>query len=325
MLSDQQAAKKAKDALSGISKVYSDKEAIFESIEAADLIVAAMVGFAGLEPVLAAIKVNKIIALANKETLVAGGSVVKKVLSESSAKLIPLDSEHSAVYNCLEARADSVNKIYLTASGGPFLNKPELDFDTITPEQAVKHPRWNMGAKISIDSATMMNKGLEVIEAAVLFDVEPEKIKVLVHPEHVIHAIVEYDDANSLAVMYQPDMRVPIANALMSVSEPSNFVSGANFLDFSKPSSLSFYPPDFKRFPALSLCYEAIKTSQTAVLNAANEIAVSRFMSCDITFKQIPILVEKVLSIDSAKEPQEINDLIQLDSWARAKASSITI
>ena len=182
-----------------------------------------------------------------------------------------------------------------------------------------------MGAKISIDSATMMNKGLEVIEAAVLFDLEPEKIKVLVHPEHVIHAIVEYQDANSLAVMYQPDMRVPIANILMSVSDASCFVSGANFLDFSKPSSLNFYPPNFKRFRSLALCYEAIKNSQTTVLNAANEIAVSRFISCDITFKQIPLLVEKVLSIDSAQEPANINDLIELDSWARTKASSMRI
>ncbi len=324
ILSDEQAAKKAESALRGISKVYCGKDAIIESVEIADLVVASMVGFEGLEPVLAAIKANKIIALANKETLVAGGAIVKKALSNSSAKIIPLDSEHAAVYNCLQARQDSVSSIYLTASGGPFFNK-EIDFNTITPEQALKHPKWNMGAKISIDSATMMNKGLEVIEAAVLFDVEPEKIKVVVHPEHIIHAIVEYGDANSLAVMYEPDMRVAIANALMGVSEQDCFKSSASFLDFSKPSTLNFYPPNFERYPALGLCYEAIKTSQTAVLNAANEIAVSRFISCDITFMQIPLLVEKVLSMNNAKEPQEINELIQLDSWAREQALGLEL
>ena len=286
-----------------------------------------MVGFEGIEPVLAALELGKTVALANKETLVAGGSLVKKAISKSNAKIIPVDSEHTSVFCCFKNNAKDVRKIYLTASGGPFFLDPSIDLSQVTPEQALKHPKWNMGAKISIDSATMMNKGLEVIEAAMLFDLDASKIDVIVHPEHLIHAIVEYEDANSLAVMYEPDMRVCIATALKEIANQSTLKTGASFLDFKKYNKLHFYPPDMERFPALRLCYQALEcgAGAPAVVNAANEVAVSLFLEKMIKFDQIPALIEKTLLEYKGQEPEDIDNLILLDAWARETASKIYI
>lgn len=325
-LADSDAAMQARRELGSKFEVINSKNELISSLTGVDAVLGAMVGFEGLEPVLAALELGKTVALANKETLVAGGALVRKAMTKGNAKIIPVDSEHTSVFCCLKNNALAVRKIYLTASGGPFFNDQAINLDTVTPEQALKHPKWSMGAKISIDSATMMNKGLEVIEAAVLFNLSAEQIGVVVHPEHIIHAIVEYEDANSLAVMYEPDMRVCIATAFKEIAGTSCLKTGAAYLDFTKANSLNFFPPDFKRFPALSICYQALKAGAgaTAVVNAANEVAVSLFLKKLIKFTDIAYLVEKTLTGYSGQEPESIDNLIELDTWARQTASNIT-
>ena len=299
----------------------------------ASVVLCAIVGFAGLRPVLSAIRAGKNIALANKETIVAGGEIILAALSDSESKLVPVDSEHNALFQCLHGSKDvsGVRRAMITASGGPFLNCTSDELKIKGPEDAVKHPRWNMGAKISVDSATLMNKGLEVIEASVLFALEPAQIKVLVHPQSIIHALVEFEDGAALASMYEPDMKVPIAHALSYLRSESDIKgkmlsrlhSGASYLDLAGKGALQFFEPDSARFPALSLCYKALEQCDAApaVLNAANEIAVARFLSKQLGFCDISEVVEKTLNAYGGERTKNMDELENLDSWARETAS----
>jgi len=293
-----------------------------------DIVMGAIVGFEGLFPILAAVKAGKNVALANKECLVAAGSLLKSEAARSGAKLIPVDSEHSSIYQCLNRRGlnENVRRVILTASGGPFLHTSGEELARVDASAAVKHPRWAMGAKISVDSATLMNKGLEVIEAAVLFDLPPEKIEVLIHPESVVHGLVEYWEGTMLAALFTTDMRVPIAYALKTLSGlEAKIDSRVSFLDLAKERTLSFYSPDGLRFPALGICYRALREggNAPAVLNAANEIAVESFLRNEIKFLEIPSVVEESLKQVEFNEPKEINDVVWADTEARKTASKI--
>ena len=293
-------------------------------------VVAAMVGFAAFEPVYEAIKAGKHIAQANKEVLVAAGHLLKTALNKSSSLLVPVDSEHNAIFQCLLARGSSaLKRVILTASGGPFLNYTIDQLRAVTAEDAIKHPRWNMGKKNSIDSASLMNKGLEVIEASVLFDLNPEQIEVIVHPQSIVHGMVEYEEGSMFALLYEPDMRVPISFALSYLYSEGRDVgaiqSGVSPIDFSKTQSLEFLPPDLERFPGLALCYEALRIGAAAptVLNAANEVAVEAFSSGNIGFCDMSSLVAQVMSSYQIQPVETIEDIISADAWARDSASEI--
>jgi 1-deoxy-D-xylulose-5-phosphate reductoisomerase len=282
-----------------------------------ETVVAAMVGFAGLEPTLAAIRAGKKIALANKETLVVAGALVNELLAQHRVPLIPVDSEHAAIFQCLVGEpAGAVETLVLTASGGPFRTRPLHTFDTITRAEALRHPNWSMGAKITIDSATMLNKGLEVIEAHWLFGVPPARIQVLVHPQSIIHSMVTFADGSTKAQLGLPDMKVPIQYAL---SYPERWSAPHARLDWYTLDGLDFAPPDFDRFPCLRLAYEALETGGTApaVLNAANEAAVARFLDENIKFTDIPRLLETALGHLSSTATPSLDDLVHADAAAR--------
>lgn len=289
------------------------------SLESVNMVVAAMVGSAGLMPTLAAISSGKNIALANKESLVMAGEIVMKMASENKVKIIPVDSEHSAIFQCLAAgshKAYDVKKIYLTASGGPFLNMPRKDFSFIRPDDALKHPNWQMGKKISIDSATLMNKGLEIIEASALFNMPLEKIEVLIHPQSIIHSMVGYKDGSIMAQLGIPDMKGAIAYAL---SYPERLDIKQPFPDFFNIRGLTFMKPDMEKFPCLLLAIEACKIGKTmpAVLNAANETAVHAFLDGNIAFADIPIIIENVMKMHTIVSDPSLSDIIEADLWAR--------
>jgi len=290
---------------------------IAASYPSAELVLLAIVGAAGLKPALAAIKSGKKIALANKETLVMAGELVMKLANEKGVEIFPVDSEHSAVFQSMAGqRQEDLAKIILTASGGPFRAKPINEFLSIKPEDALKHPNWSMGSKITIDSATLMNKGLEVIEACRLFGLPPEKIEVVVHPQSIIHSMAVYRDGSVISQMGVPDMKAAIAYAF---SYPERMDIGLPAPDFSSIGSLTFEKPDIKRFPCLALAYEALYTGGTmpAVLNAANEVAVSFFLEGRIGFTGIPGLVEKTMNLHSPVKFPQLDDIFQADSWAR--------
>jgi 1-deoxy-D-xylulose-5-phosphate reductoisomerase len=293
------------------------------SWDGVDMTVGAMVGAAGLEPVIAAIAAGKDIALANKETLVMAGELVKAAAFQKGVRLLPIDSEHSAIFQCLHGhRAQDLDKIVLTASGGPFLDTPAEAFATLTPDQALKHPNWNMGAKITIDSATLMNKGLEVIEAKWLFNLEPAQIDVLVHPQSIVHSMVAYCDGSMLAQLGVPDMQEAIAYAL---AYPERIPLKQPLPDLTGIGGLTFRHPDTQRFPCLQLAYEAMARGGTmpAVMNAANEVAVNAFLANHLPFVRIPTLIEATMN---AHEPAKIVDLdsvLAVDAWARRKAQSL--
>ncbi|MEI8102087.1 MAG: 1-deoxy-D-xylulose-5-phosphate reductoisomerase [Chlorobium sp.] len=293
------------------------------AMDGSDMVVSAIVGAAGLVPTVRAIKAGKHIALANKETLVVAGQLVSDLVKKHKVHLLPVDSEHSAVFQSLAGhRPEDVERIILTASGGPFRNTPAEELRLVKREQALKHPQWSMGAKITIDSATMMNKGLEVIEAHWLFNVPAEKIGVVVHPQSIIHSMVEYVDGCVMAQLGVPDMRAPIAFAL---AWPERCTSGIPKLDLPKIATLTFEEPDLVRFPALRLAYEALKAGRTspAVLNAANEVAVAAFLDRRIGFTDIATTVEKTLQAHDAYPPVELDDYLQADQWARAIATKL--
>ena len=282
-----------------------------------DTVVAAVVGFAGLAPVLAAIRAGKTIALANKETLVVAGALVNEQVHRHGATLIPIDSEHSAIFQCLVGEApERVESLILTASGGPFRTRPPDTFDAITPAEALDHPNWSMGAKITIDSATMMNKGLEVIEARWLFDVAADRIDVLVHPQSIIHSMVTFVDGSTKAQLGVPDMKVPIQYAL---SYPERWPAPHERLDWSTLHCLDFEVPDLETFPCLRLAYEALAVGGTApaVLNAANEEAVRLFLEGDIRFTDIPRIIEGALGRHAASEVHAYDVLLRADAAAR--------
>ncbi len=294
------------------------------SMAVADLVVSSMVGAAGLIPTVTAIEAGKDVALANKETLVAAGPLVMKLVEKHRVNLLPIDSEHSAIFQCLQGYRDSmVKKIILTASGGPFREKPTQELSSITPEEAVAHPNWSMGAKISVDSSTLMNKGLEVIEARWLFSVPPERIEVVVHPQSIIHSMVEYIDGSIIAQMGIPDMRVPISYALywpdrMELDLPS--------LDLVSMGPLTFEAPQMEKFPCLGLAFKALEMGGTAttVLNAANEVAVEAFLQGKIPYLKISEIISEVLNELGGQEMESLDDVLRADALARLKAQEKT-
>lgn len=288
-------------------------------------VVAAIVGIAGLRSSLAAAQSGKKILLANKESLVTAGALFMSAVHESGAELLPIDSEHNAIFQALPRQRGAsladcgVRRILLTASGGPFRTLPAAQLARVTPEQAVAHPNWVMGRKISVDSATMMNKGLEVIEAHWLFAAPPEMIEVVIHPQSVIHSLVEYRDGSVIAQLGNPDMRTPIAHAL---GHPERITSGADFLDLARTGNLGFEAPDFARFPCLGIAYDALRAGGAAVvaLNAANEIAVAEFLDRRIGFADIPALIERIVASTPAQPITVIGDVERIDGKARADA-----
>ena len=285
-----------------------------------DIVVGAMVGFSGLRPTLAALEAGKIVALANKETLVAAGSIVTRTMREHSAVILPVDSEHSAIFQCLlAAQGNEVERIHLTASGGPFREWDRSRIAAATAAQALKHPNWNMGAKVTIDSATMMNKGFEVIEARWLFDMAPERINVVVHPESLIHSMVEFADGAVIAQLGCPDMRQPIAFAL---SFPARITTGGRKMDFATIGKMTFEAPDLRRFPCLELAYEALRRGGNApcALNAANEIAVAAYLKDMISFYDIARINEKCLAgLNFVAEPA-LDDIFETNREIASKA-----
>lgn len=311
-----------KDALSATSiEVAAGPESVVEAAKReADFVMASIVGSAGLAPTLAAVKRGATIGLANKESLVCAGELMMQAVIDHGATLLPVDSEHNAIFQVLDFdRPENIEKIILTASGGPFRQFSLADMANVTPEQAVAHPNWDMGAKISIDSASMMNKGLELIEAFHLFPVSEDQIDILVHPQSVIHSMVSYVDGSVLAQLGSPDMRTPIA---YSLAWPDRMTSPSPKLDLAKIAQLNFEAPDEIRFPALKLAREALKfgKSAPAVLNGANEESVQAFLERKIKFLDIPAVVEEVISNFPHQALKSIDDVIQLDALTREKA-----
>jgi 1-deoxy-D-xylulose-5-phosphate reductoisomerase len=283
-----------------------------------DAVMAGIVGAAGLPSTLAAARAGKRVLLANKEALVMAGPLVMRVARESGAQLLPVDSEHNAVFQCL-SDVKAVRRIVLTASGGPFRSLPLDRLDAVTPEQACAHPNWVMGRKISVDSATMMNKGLEVIEARWLFDVGAERIEVLIHPQSIVHSLVEYVDGSVIAQLSNPDMRVPIAHAL---AYPQRIASGARPLDLAAINDLSFERPDHQRFRCLPLAYAALRAGGTApaALNAANEVAVQAFLAGRLPFTAIARVIEATLESMAVTAADTLPEILEADAVARRKA-----
>ncbi|MDO8947299.1 MAG: 1-deoxy-D-xylulose-5-phosphate reductoisomerase [Desulfocapsaceae bacterium] len=293
------------------------------SLDSAAMTVSAIVGAAGLLPTLAAIEAGKDIGLANKETLVMAGKLVMSAARRKGIQLLPVDSEHSAIFQALEAgRKEDVAKIILTASGGPFLGKKAEDLQEVTPDQALAHPNWSMGRKISIDSATLMNKGLEVIEARWLFDVSVDSIEVVVHPQSIVHSLVEFQDGSVVAQLGIPDMRIPIAYAL---SYPKRLPLALKPLQLSQCGNLQFFEPDYDRFPALSLAFHALRQGgvMPAVLNAANEVAVEAFLGGRLTFPGIVETVSIVLEKVQSGSEDSLEDILAADASARFEAERL--
>lgn len=293
------------------------------SLDAADTVVSAMVGAAGLMPTVQAVKAGKEIALANKETLVTAGDIVMALADEHQVPIIPVDSEHSAIFQCLVGqRKKDLKKIILTASGGPFIDRPEQTFHRIAPADALNHPNWEMGKKISIDSATLMNKGLEVIEAKHLFHVPEDKIDVLIHPQSIVHSMVEYRDGSVMAQLGIPDMKQAIAYAL---SFPERLPIGQPAPDFAATGSLDFRTPDLSKFPCLALAYDACREGGTlpAVLNAANEIAVQAFLDERLLFSKLPDVIKKTMDRHHIDTKPDLNVIMEADNWARIEAEHI--
>jgi len=308
-------------------RVLSGPAALAEvaTLDEVDSVMAAIVGAAGLLPTLAAAKAGKTVLLANKEALVMSGDLFMQAIAESGAQLLPIDSEHNAIFQCMPAGyqtgkpATTARRILLTASGGPFRCLPLDQLPLVTPAQAVAHPNWDMGKKISVDSATMMNKGLEMIEACLLFKMKPEQIQVVIHPQSVIHSMVDYIDGTVLAQMGNPDMRIPIAHALAS---PERFESGAEPLNIFNVRQMDFEEPDLERFPCLRLAYRAIGAGgiMPTVLNAANEIAVEAFLNGTIRFTDIPVIIERCMDATEATSASHLELILLADQHARVLA-----
>jgi 1-deoxy-D-xylulose-5-phosphate reductoisomerase len=289
----------------------------------ADLVIAAIVGCAGLQSVMAAVEAGRTVALANKEALVTAGELMTGAAERSGATLLPVDSEHNAIFQCLAgSRKEDVARIILTASGGPFRTASAETIGAATPAQAVAHPNWSMGAKISVDSATLMNKGLELIEARYLFGLPSERIDILIHPQSVIHSMVEFVDGSVLGQLGSPDMRIPIAYAL---AWPERMETPAQRLDLAAIARLDFEAPDVDRFPALRLAREALESGGAAptVLNAANEVAVARFLSGEIGFNDISRLVEQALADAEFASPQSIGEVLEIDRATRLRVQAL--
>ncbi len=313
-----------KDALSDLPiKVYAGAEALCEVVQDTnvDIVLASMVGFAGLKPTISAIKAKKTIALANKETLVVAGELITQLANQYKVPILPVDSEHSAIFQCLEP-GNRIEKILLTASGGPFRKFSDEELKTVTKAQALSHPTWNMGAKITIDSATLMNKGFEVIEARWLFDVKPEQIQVVVHPQSVIHSMVQFEDGAVKAQLGMPDMRLPIQYAF---SYPKRLQSSFERIDFFKLKDMTFEHPDTQRFRCLDIAYKALSMggNMPCVVNAANEIANQAFIADQISFKHIGEIIEETMQHIPFCTESSLETYIETDKEARQFASSM--
>ena len=287
-----------------------------------DIVLAAMVGFSGLAPTISAIKKGKVIALANKETLVAAGSIVTRLAKENGSPILPVDSEHSAIFQCLQGERAQIEKLLLTASGGPFFNLPAEKFNDITVEQALNHPNWKMGSKVTIDSASMMNKGLEIMEAAWLFNIPVEKIEVVVHPQSIIHSMVQFSDGSIKAQIGHPDMRVPIQYAL---SYPYRIDLDTRRLSFADLGQLTFFAPDLEKFPCLRIAYQAFKKGGNipCAMNAANEVAVASFLRGEIKFTQIPVVIEKTLEKCNFVASPSVEDIFATDKESKVRAEEL--
>ncbi|WP_242130287.1 1-deoxy-D-xylulose-5-phosphate reductoisomerase [Sphingobium sp. Sx8-8] len=325
VIGDETRYEALKEALSGSGiEAAAGEAALVDAAQAgADWSMAAIVGCAGLRPTMAALKAGGTVALANKESLVSAGALMMDAVAASGATLLPVDSEHNAIFQCLAgSRIEDVARIILTASGGPFRTRSWEEMQAITPAQAVAHPNWSMGAKISVDSATMMNKGLELIEAAHLFPVGLDRIEILVHAQSVIHSMVEFRDRSTLAQLGSPDMRIPIAHAL---AWPERMATPCQPLDLARIGRLDFEVPDDVRFPALRLARQAAQAGGVApaILNAANEVAVAAFLDGAIGFLDIAMIVEDVLNRYSAPVPRQIDDVLEADAQARKMAGHV--
>lgn len=298
------------------------------SLPQVDYVMAAIVGAAGLKPTLAAARAGKRILLANKEALVMSGQIFMDEVKKNNAELLPIDSEHNAIFQCMPENYENglqesgITKILLTGSGGPFRTKALSELKNVTPDEACAHPNWSMGRKISVDSATMMNKGLEIIEACWLFNTTPDDIQVVVHPQSVIHSMVQYADGSVLAQLGQPDMRTPIAHAL---AWPERIESGVEKLDFFDIAKLEFEKPDYDRFPCLRLAEESIRKGGTApaILNAANEIAVASFLDGELSFVDIPYIVEQTLDNLESRSATSLTEILEDDLAARKEAEHL--
>ncbi|MBT8605004.1 1-deoxy-D-xylulose-5-phosphate reductoisomerase [Polynucleobacter paneuropaeus] len=334
VVSDAGSAKKLSELLLakqvGTQVLYGPDALITAVLESdCDTVMAAIVGAAGLLPTLAAAKAGKRILLANKEALVMSGNLFMDAVRQGGGELLPIDSEHNAIFQCLPvhyskspSQHHGVEELWLTASGGPFRNTPIAELSKVTPEQACAHPNWVMGRKISVDSATMMNKGLEVIEAYWLFGLPIEKIQVLIHPQSVVHSMVRYCDGSVIAQMGQPDMRTPIAYGL---AWPDRITAGVQSLSLTQQAALNFMEPDLQRFPCLSLAFQAGKQGGTApvILNAANEIAVAAFLDNALQYLQIPEVVERVLNTTPPSTPSSLEDILEVDAKSRVLATDV--
>ena len=324
VVSDESRLGVLQEGLAGTGcRAVAGEDALLEAAAGeAELVIAAIVGCAGLRPVMAAVEAGKVVGLANKEALVTAGALMTDAAQKSGSTLLPVDSEHNAIFQCLACcNKDEVSKIILTASGGPFRTATTEMMRSATPEQAVAHPNWSMGAKISVDSATMMNKGLELIEAHHLFGVSSDRIEIVIHPQSVVHSLVEFVDGSVLAQLGSPDMRIPIAYAL---AWPKRIATPAQRLDLTAVARLDFEAPDLTRFPALRLAREALEAGGAApvVLNAANEAAVERFLAGAIGFTDIPALVERALDEDRSSAPRSIADVLEIDRLTRIKVDA---
>ncbi|MBI4685933.1 MAG: 1-deoxy-D-xylulose-5-phosphate reductoisomerase [Nitrospirae bacterium] len=323
-VADRNTADSLSKRINGVEILYGT-EGISQvaAYEKSDFVVSAIVGFAGLMPTLSAVKAGKTIGLANKESLVVAGEIVMAEAARTGSKIIPVDSEHSAIFQCIEGRKkDSIRRIVLTASGGPFFGKSKSELMKVTVEDALRHPNWDMGRKISIDSATLMNKGLEVIEAHHLFGLSPDDIDVLIHPQSIVHSMVEFKDRSYMAQLSVPNMKGPIAYAL---SYPERLEDSIPSLDLSKIGKLTFHKPDTESFPCLSYAYEACREGGTmlAVLNAANEVAVDAFLRRAIGFNDIPVIIKSAIQLHKRKSISGIEDVISADTWARQISKEI--
>ena len=328
-IADEEAAKELKKRLgkkhSSSLHILSGQKGVLEAAayDDSDFVLSAIVGSAGLAPTLSAIHAGKTIGLANKESLVMAGDMVMEASKKHGARILPVDSEHSAIFQCIEGHKKSdIRRIILTASGGPFADRALHELHDITPEDALKHPRWNMGKKISIDSATLMNKGLEVIEAHYLFDLPPDKIDVLIHPQSIVHSMVEFLDRSYIAQLSLPDMKGPIAYALTYPERLTNVMNG---LELDTVESLTFKKPDLSCFPCLSYAYTALAAGGTmpSVLNAANEVAVNAFLKGIIRFPNIPTVIKKTMDQHELTTETGLDVILATDSWARRKTKEI--
>ena len=322
---DQCNASVLKKVLDGKTEVLSGVEGLMEVVKRddTDIVVSSLVGFAGLEPTIEAIRNGKSVALANKETLVVAGQLIMALVKEHNARLIPIDSEHSAIMQCLAGEQPScITKLILTASGGPFLNRPVSEFATITVEEALHHPNWSMGKKITIDSATLMNKGLEVIEAHWLFGLPPDRIDVVIHPQSIIHSMVEFVDGSVKAQLGLPDMKLPIQYAL---TFPHRFPMNGGRVDFPKLHAMTFLKPDRTKFRCLQIAFDVLAEGGTApaAMNAANEVAVAAFLDGRISFGRIPELIDKALDAHSKISSPDLDDITRSDKETRMFVHSL--